>query len=65
MEPTPFFLAKFTLFEERMGAFPELIWDRPSLTALRSVLMKPEHLAAVAGLHERVVSATVAITNES
>ncbi|MEZ4625757.1 MAG: hypothetical protein R2843_13405 [Thermomicrobiales bacterium] len=48
-----------------MGAFPELIWDRPSLTALRSVLMKPEHLAAVAGLHERVVSATVAITNES
>ena len=54
-----FFLAKYTLFEERMGAFPELVWDRPSLTALRSVLMKPEHLAAVARLHERVVSATV------
>jgi hypothetical protein len=40
-----------------MSAFPDLIWDRPSLTALRSVLMKPEHLAAVPHLHERVTNA--------
>jgi glutamate/tyrosine decarboxylase-like PLP-dependent enzyme len=55
--PDAFFLAKFTLFPERMSAFPDLIWDRPSLTALRSVLMKPEHLAAVPHLHERVTNA--------
>jgi glutamate/tyrosine decarboxylase-like PLP-dependent enzyme len=54
--PDAFFLAKFTLFPDRMSTFPNLIWDRPSLAALRSVLMKPEHLAAVPALHKRVVA---------
>ncbi len=55
--PDAFFLAKYTLSPERLASFPDLIWDRPRLTALRSVLMKPEHLAAVPALHERVVGA--------
>jgi glutamate/tyrosine decarboxylase-like PLP-dependent enzyme len=52
-----FFLAKYTLAPERMAAFTNLVWDRPSLTAIRSVLMKPQHLAELPLLHDRVIAA--------
>ncbi len=55
--PEAFFLAKYTLTSERLAAFTDLEWDRPALTALRSVLMKPDHLNAVPDMHRRVVSA--------
>jgi hypothetical protein len=51
----PFYLAKLTLAPDRLAAHADLVWDAPALIALRSVLMKPEHLAAVPWLHARVV----------
>jgi len=53
--PNAFFLAKVNLTPDRLTAHPDLVWDQPTLVALRSVLMKPEHLAEVPKLHERVV----------
>jgi glutamate/tyrosine decarboxylase-like PLP-dependent enzyme len=49
-----FFLAKTTVQPDRLAAHTDLVWDRPTVTALRSVLMKPEHLAFVPELHARV-----------
>ena len=37
-------------------------WDAPEMTVLRSVLMKPEHLAWVPRLHAAVERALVALT---
>jgi glutamate/tyrosine decarboxylase-like PLP-dependent enzyme len=53
--PDAFFLAKVNLTPDRLSGHPDLIWDQPTLVALRSVLMKPEHLAEVPKLHERVI----------
>jgi len=53
----PFFLAKLNLKPSQLSGHADLIWDAPTLTALRSVLMKPEHLALVPTLHKRVVAA--------
>jgi glutamate/tyrosine decarboxylase-like PLP-dependent enzyme len=53
----PFFLAKLNLKPAQLAAHADLIWDAPSLTCLRSVLMKPEHLALVPTLHRRVMTA--------
>ena len=50
----PVYLAKMQIKPHLLKKFPELIWDAPVLTAFRSVLMKPEHLAYVTTLHERV-----------
>ena len=52
--PDAFFVAKTTVARERLVAHHDLVWDRPTVTALRSVLMKPEHLAFVPELHARV-----------
>jgi glutamate/tyrosine decarboxylase-like PLP-dependent enzyme len=59
-EPDAFFLAKLTMTEDQLdpAAHPNLIWDKKSLTVLRSVLMKPEHADLVPALHERVVEST-------
>lgn len=54
----PFYLAKLNLKREQLPHQTDLIWDEPRLVALRSVLMKPEHLALVPTLHERVLAAT-------
>ena len=55
--PDAFFLAKYTLSPGQLASFTDLVWDQPSLVALRSVLMKPEHLAAVPAMHRHVESA--------
>jgi glutamate/tyrosine decarboxylase-like PLP-dependent enzyme len=58
--PDAFFLAKLQMTEEQLdrGPHTELIWDQPTLTVLRSVLMKPEHADLVPALHERVLEST-------
>ena len=53
----PFFLAKLNLKPTQVSGQTDLIWDAPTLTGLRSVLMKPEHLALVPALHRRVLAA--------
>lgn len=53
----PVYLAKLNLKPRLAAQQPELVWDAPTLTVFRSVLMKPEHLAYVPVLHERVLAA--------
>ena len=53
----PTYLAKINLDLPVLARHDELIWDAPMLTALRSVLMKPEHLDYVPRLHKRVLAA--------
>ena len=60
--PDAFFLAKVNLTADRLTAHSNLVWDQPTLVGLRSVLMKPEHLAEVPRLHERIVKAMASIT---
>src|SRR5262249_12298443 len=51
----PVYLAKLTVDQRLLGAnHPDVLWDQPTITVLRSVLMKPEHLAAVDTLHAAV-----------
>jgi glutamate/tyrosine decarboxylase-like PLP-dependent enzyme len=58
----PVYLAKLTVERELLAArHPAIVWDQPTTTVLRSVLMKPEHLAAVEALHARVERAAAAI----
>lgn len=52
----PLYLAKLNL-TPRLLARHDIEWDDKSLTVFRSVLMKPEHLAYVPTLHERVLRA--------
>jgi glutamate/tyrosine decarboxylase-like PLP-dependent enzyme len=52
----PLYLAKLNL-KPAMLAGHDLEWDEKMLTVFRSVLMKPEHLAYVPVLHERVLAA--------
>ncbi|MCW5969664.1 MAG: aminotransferase class V-fold PLP-dependent enzyme [Blastocatellales bacterium] len=62
-EEDPVYLAKFQVKRPLASGDAELIWDAAGLTALRSVLMKPEHLAGVASLHARVMRAR-GVTND-
>lgn len=55
--PDAFFLAKVHLSPERFAGQTDIIWDQPTIVGLRSVLMKPEQLAEVPGLHERITRA--------
>ncbi|HZR97524.1 MAG TPA: aminotransferase class I/II-fold pyridoxal phosphate-dependent enzyme [Chloroflexota bacterium] len=58
----PVYLAKMTVEQGFLAArHPAIIWDQPTTTVLRSVLMKPEHLVAVDALHARVERAAAAI----
>jgi glutamate/tyrosine decarboxylase-like PLP-dependent enzyme len=51
----PIYLAKLAVDRELLAASdPTIVWDQPRVTVLRSVLMKPEHLALVETLHETV-----------
>lgn len=51
----PIFLAKLVVKRELLqGRDPSIVWDTPTMTVLRSVLMKPEHAAWVPKLHARV-----------
>jgi glutamate/tyrosine decarboxylase-like PLP-dependent enzyme len=53
----PVYLAKMNLKPPLLARHPDLEWDAPLLTVLRSVLMKPEHLDYAPQLHARVLAA--------
>ena len=53
----PVYLAKLHLKSPLASEVENLEWDAPSMVALRSVLMKPEHLERVPSLHARVLEA--------
>ena len=57
-DPGAFFLAKLTMTERELPSedHPGLIWDAPTVTVLRSVLMKPEHADFAGNLYERIVA---------
>jgi len=50
------YLAKLALKPKLLERQRDLVWDEPSLTVLRSVLMKPEHLDYVTKLHAKLSS---------
>jgi glutamate/tyrosine decarboxylase-like PLP-dependent enzyme len=50
----PLYLAKLNV-KPSLLAVHDLDWDRPSVTVLRSVLMKPEHLEMVPRIQERLI----------
>jgi glutamate/tyrosine decarboxylase-like PLP-dependent enzyme len=53
----PVYLAKMNLKPGVLLGNQKLVWDSPTMAVLRSVLMKPEHLAFVPILHKRLVAA--------
>lgn len=55
MASRAFYLAKLNVSPDRLPAHDDLVWDQPTVTVLRSVLMKPEHLDWVPHLHECVL----------
>ena len=59
----PVYLAKFHVVRP-IGTLldVDLEWDQKSLTGLRSVLMKPEHLDRVSSIHERVAAAVESLS---
>jgi glutamate/tyrosine decarboxylase-like PLP-dependent enzyme len=58
----PVYLAKFTVERALLASrYPEIAWDQPTMTVLRSVLQKPEHHAAVGTLHAAVERAAAAL----
>jgi glutamate/tyrosine decarboxylase-like PLP-dependent enzyme len=57
----PFYLAKLTAKPELLSGHDDLVWDEPTVTVFRSVLMKPEHLAAAPWLHEQVLATLDAV----
>ena len=61
--PDAFFLAKLVMTAADLAApaYAGLEWDAPTVTVLRSVLMKPEHAALVSELHRRVVETARAL----
>jgi glutamate/tyrosine decarboxylase-like PLP-dependent enzyme len=52
----PFYLATLVVRKEQIaGSHPLVVWDQPTMTVLRSVLMKPEHAGWVPRLHAAVL----------
>ena len=51
----PLYLAKLNVAPPLLSG-QGIVWDQPTTTVLRSVLMKPEHLEEVRRLHERLIS---------
>ena len=50
----PVYLATMTLKQNLFSRHVDLEWDQPTMTVLRSVLMKPEHRAFVPQLYEQL-----------
>ncbi len=48
----PVYLAKMTLKKELLAQHGDLAWDQPTVTVLRSVLMKPEHKMYASQLYD-------------
>jgi glutamate/tyrosine decarboxylase-like PLP-dependent enzyme len=63
-DEAPFYLAKLTAKPDLLAGHDDLIWDEPAMTVFRSVLMKPEHLAAVPWLHDRVLATLDTVDKE-
>ena len=56
------YLAKLIVRRDLLGEVDQMIeWDEPTVTVLRSVLMKPEHLTFVSALHGAVERALCAV----
>jgi glutamate/tyrosine decarboxylase-like PLP-dependent enzyme len=52
----PLYLATLSVTDSQLARRdPSIIWDRPSVSVLRSVVMKPEHLEAIPGIHATVL----------
>ncbi|MEY3281991.1 MAG: hypothetical protein RIR86_4, partial [Acidobacteriota bacterium] len=51
----PVYLAKFNAAPGLFQCVQPLVWDTPSATIFRSVLLKPEHADYVPVLHRRVI----------
>ena len=59
----PIFLAKLIVKRDLLERRdPSIEWDTPTMTVLRSVLMKPEHLAWVPRLHAAVEAVVASST---
>jgi len=50
----PVYLAKMSVGPDVLSD-PDVVWDAPTMTILRSCLLKPEHNAEVPRLHQRVM----------
>jgi glutamate/tyrosine decarboxylase-like PLP-dependent enzyme len=50
----PIYLAKMTLKKNFLSHHVDLEWDQPTMTVLRSVLMKPEHRVFVPQLYDHL-----------
>jgi hypothetical protein len=58
----PVYLAKLQVTADLLAArYPEIRWDQPTMTVLRSCLMKPEHADWVDTLHDAVMAADRAV----
>jgi glutamate/tyrosine decarboxylase-like PLP-dependent enzyme len=53
----PVYLAKMILKPQMLARYSDLIWDTPTVTVLRSVLMKPEHLQFAPKLYDQLANA--------
>ncbi len=53
----PVYLAKMNIKPALVKKYSELIWDQPTLTVLRSVLMKPEQLSYLPKLYTQISKA--------
>jgi glutamate/tyrosine decarboxylase-like PLP-dependent enzyme len=58
-DPDAFYLAKLTVKHDQLTKWA-IARDAPTMTVLRSVLMKPEHLAFVPELFRRIEAAAIA-----
>ncbi len=59
----PAFFAKLAVPRRLIaGRDRDIVWDQPTVTVLRSVLMKPEHVAAVPMLHETLARQLARVT---
>ena len=54
---SPLYLAKLNVKPPLASSVQGLKWDADRMVALRSVLMKPEHLDRVPFIHQRVADA--------
>lgn len=50
----PLYLAKIILKPGVFARHSDLVWDEPTVTVFRSVLMKPEHLGYISRIHEQL-----------
>ena len=59
--PDAYFLAKLTMTERELptAMHPGLTWDQPTVTVLRSVLMKPEHAGFAPELYRRISDSVI------